>query len=116
MTRLLLICVAIAAGLAFTVAVPTLAVAGIQAVPVASVSVANSDACTDEARDLPAFTIELCKKKSQAGKTLLCQQLHAVVPAGLCSPVAPVAKAPAGRADMPYAEAGPNRLLRPPRG
>jgi hypothetical protein len=114
MTRLLLMVVAVAAGLAFSLAVPTLAVAGLHAVPVMKAPSAN--ACGDEVKGLSSFVIETCKKKSQAGKVILCPSVHAVVPTALRVPAAPVLEMSGCRADMQRDDAGPKRLLRPPRG
>lgn len=114
MTRLLLLVVAIAAGLAFSVAVPTLAVAGLQAVPVAKAP--SSNACVDEAKDLSSLVIETCRKKSQSGEVILCPQVYAVVPAMLRSAAAPIAETPPRSTDLQLSEAGSKRLLRPPRG
>ncbi len=114
MTRLLLMVAAIAAGLAFSLAVPTLAVAGLQAVP--AVKAPSANACVDEAKDLSSFVVETCKKKSQAGKVIPCPQVHAVVPTGLRVPAAPVSEMSGCRADMQRDDAGSKRLLRPPRG
>ena len=117
MTRLLPMIVAIAAGIAFAAAIPTMAVAGIHAVPVAANAMsANADSCADGKRDVPSFVIVTCKKKAQSGKVVLCKQAHAVVPAAPHRPAVRVGVATACRTDAARADAGPERLHRPPRG
>lgn len=117
MTRLLPMIVAIAAGIAFAAAIPTMAVAGIHAAPVAAKAApTNAEACADGTRDTPSFVIVTCKKKERSGKVTLCKQMHAVVPAALCGPVATPPEEPVRRTETPHADACPERLHRPPRG
>lgn len=128
MTHRLLMIAVFAAATALAAAIPTMAVAGIHAVPVAAEAVsAKADACADsraestaesraESRqEAPSLVIVTCKKKAQAGKLMPCPQAHALVPAALAAPAASDTAVTAPKSVGGFTQACPERLHRPPR-
>jgi len=124
MTHRLLMIAVFAAATALAAAIPTMAVAGIHAVPVAAEAVsAKADACAESTaegraenrQEAPSLVIVTCKKKAQAGKLMPCPQAHALVPAALAAPAASDTAVTAPKSVGGFTQACPERLHRPPR-
>lgn len=116
MTRVLLIIVAVATGLAFAAAAPAAALAGPDTVP-AVAQPAGASTCTAQKLDRVAvFAFVTCKKKAQPAMATPCQQFLGTIPVAEPGNSGAVAHPEPGSGMMHVAAAEQEGPTEPPRG